>query len=85
MVMRRRHTRNRAELLNVRVGEDLIDGINGAAGHSGGIQSLDPMHAAAGSQALLDCAIQRLAVVRARGLGEEMGIGEQLFGANRLA
>src|SRR5581483_2259090 len=58
-----------AEMDHLRIGVDLIDGIDRSAGNAGLVEQIDPFGAAAPDRVALDVGVERVAVLRARGGG----------------
>jgi len=63
-------------MLHLRVGEHLVDAVDRAGRHAGGIEALDQLGRRERRGALADRAIDLVAVARAVGGGLEVGIGE---------
>src|SRR5260370_30334867 len=74
-----------ADMLDLRVGEDLIDGIDRSAGHAGAIEDINPRGAVALRRIVLDRGVERIAVVGTRVVGGVAGIGPELGRAERFA
>src|SRR5215213_8891292 len=79
-----RHVLGNAEVLDLGVVEHLVDRIDRAAGHAGLVQFLDPGVRRFLFGELADYFVQRVAVLRARGRGGVIGIGDQFGRADRL-
>src|SRR5215213_11658556 len=79
-----RHVLGDAEVLDLGVVEHLVDRIDRAAGHAGLVQFPDPGVRRFLLGQLADYFVQRVAVLRARGRGGVIGIGDQIRRADRL-
>src|SRR2546429_6776098 len=62
------------EVLHLRIREDLIDGMDRPAGHTGLVQAFDPLGAGPATEIGLDLDIERIAVCQARRGGGGLGL-----------
>src|SRR5690606_3101622 len=74
-----------AEVLDLRIGKDLVHRIDRATGDTGLVQQFYPMLAGLLAGSLRDLLVQRRALRRSRFEIGEPRVGQQLFGADRLA
>src|SRR5258708_147165 len=74
-----------AEMLDLRIGEDLIDRVDRSTRHPGAIEDIDPRGAVALRRIVLDRGVERIAVVGTRVVGGVAGIGPELGRAERFA
>ena len=63
------HALRHAEMLDLRVGEHLVDRIDRPARHAGLVQALDPLGAGSAGHVRVDLGIERVAIFRARRAG----------------
>src|SRR5439155_15934592 len=78
------HVLRDAEMLDLRILEHLVDGIDRTTGHAGVVQFLDPGLRRFFLGELVDHRVQRVAVLRARRRAGVIGIAEELRRADRL-
>src|ERR1700733_4888990 len=62
------------EMPHLRIGKHLVDGINRAARHPGGVEQLDPLGAAMAVEGTLDLGVERVAILGSRGGGGVCGL-----------
>ncbi len=74
-----------ADMPDLRVGEDLIDGVDRSAGHAGAIEDIDPRGAIALRRIVLDRGVEHIAVGGTRVVGGVAGIRPELGRAETIA
>src|SRR6185312_6151227 len=79
-----RHVLGNAEMFDLSITEHLVDRIDRTAGHTGGVQLLDPKVGRSPFRKAVDRRIQRVAVLRARGRRGVIRIVDEFGGADRL-
>src|SRR5665213_1946470 len=79
------HRPRHFEVLDLRVGEGLVDRVERAARHADLVQQLDPIDARFLLGDLAQHLVELLAVLRALRAGCVVGVGQQMLGARRLA
>src|SRR5712672_2514606 len=79
------HRLRHADMLDLRVGEHLVDRIDRSARHARLVEPVDPLGAAALDGVPVDLGIERVAVLRAAGAGRIVGIGDHVGRFDRLA
>src|SRR3974390_60581 len=75
----------RAEVFHLLIGEDLVNGIDRSARHTGAVEYLDPFGAGLVHRALADLSVHRHAVLRAQQAGLYFIAVDQLWRFDRLA
>src|SRR5712664_2803504 len=83
--LRALHADRGADVLHLRVGEHLVDGVDRAAGDFAPGENLDPLRGAARRERLVDLGVERDAVLRAVLLALEFLALEQVFASHSLA
>src|ERR1700737_4016912 len=79
------YVRDHVEMLDLRVGEDLIYGQDGPTGHASGVERFDPTCSRASTEPLGDQAVESNAIRRSLGCGVETRISRQIGQTNHLA
>src|SRR6266404_6325728 len=74
-----------AEMLDLRLGEGLVDAVDRPARHAGLVQGGNPLRAGLGPGDRADALVYGLAVLRAQGAAFMLGMAEQLRRAHGLA
>src|SRR5689334_11352492 len=79
------HVLRHAQMLHLRIGEDLVDRIDGTAGDAGGVELLDPGLARFLHGVFVDLGVELLAVLRTLRPGGIFGTVRKVGSAQRLA